>query len=167
MFQSVILKNTLLLMCLAAVCFWHVRKLNGGCCTSRHLLWKKCFKLFWMSGGQNYCRKVKYIWSTHFHEVISKKLQIGNDNFVFKYPVKCKKILFILNIFIEIEVNLWLLYAQPLISSIIFDTRGPNTQDNVYYALDFYVPADVHFSHFEELKSMFFTSLHFALRVMY
>jgi len=52
-------------------------------------------------------------------------------------------------------------------TSIIFHTRGPNTQENVSYVLDFYVSADVHFPHFEELKSNFFTPLHFALRVMY
>jgi len=88
---------------------------------------------------------------------------IGNDKFVFNYPAKFKKYFYILNIFIEIL----LLYAQTLISTIIFHTRGPNTQDNVHYLLDIYVPADVHFSHFEDLKFTFFTYIHFALRVMY
>jgi len=36
----------------------------------------------------------------------------------------------------------------------------------VNYILDFYDTTDVHITHFEELKSTFFTSVHFALRVM-
>jgi len=87
-------------------------------------------------------------------------------NLCLKTWLSVKTIFNILNIFAEIEVPLCLLCAHPLISSIIFHTRGRNTQDNVNYVLDVYVPADVHFSHFEELKSTFYTSLHFAVRVM-
>jgi len=50
--------------------------------------------------------------------------------------------------------------------SIIFHIRRPCTQENVSYILDTYVSVDVHFSHFGELKSKFFTSLHLALRIM-
>ena len=45
--------------------------------------------------------------------------------------------------------------------SIIFHTRRRNTQVNVSYVLDFYV------SHFEVLKSTFFTSIHFAPQVIH
>jgi len=40
---------------------------------------------------------------------------------------------------------------------IIFLIRGPNTQENVSYLLDFYVSADIHFSPSEELKITFLT----------
>jgi len=80
-------------MCLAAVCFWHVRKLKCCCCsTSNHLLWKNILNYFgWvevriLEGMWNI-----YIWSTHFHEVISTKMLFGNDIFVFKYPFKGKR----------------------------------------------------------------------------
>ena len=36
----------LILMCFAAVCFWHVRKLKGGFCTSIHLFRKKILNYF-------------------------------------------------------------------------------------------------------------------------
>ena len=52
-------------------------------------------------------------------------------------------------------------------TSISFHPRRHNTQENVSYGLDFYDSADLHFSHFEELKSTFYTSLHFTPRVMY
>jgi len=50
---------------------------------------------------------------------------------------------------------------------IIFHIRRPDNQENVSYVLNFYVSDEVHFSHFDELKSTFFTSLHFAPQVMY
>ena len=40
-------------------------------------------------------------------------------------------------------------------TSIIFHTRRPNTQENVSYILDIYVSAHAHFSHFEKLKCKF------------
>jgi len=52
-------------------------------------------------------------------------------------------------------------------TSIIFHIRGPNTQENLSYILDFYVSSDGHFSRFEELKITFLTSFQLALGVMY
>ena len=69
--------------------------------------------------------------------------------------------------FIEINVNVYLLCAHHVMTCIILNTRIPNCQLNVCYALGFYVSADFHFSHFEELKSTSFTSLHFAQRDIY
>jgi len=40
-------------------------------------------------------------------------------------------------------------------TSIIFHTRGTNTQKNVSYVLDFYVSSDVLLPHFGELKTNF------------
>jgi len=93
-------------------------------------------------------------------------MQIGKT-FVFKKPVMCKKHFTIHINFIEININVCLLCALHAITSIILHIRRPNCQQKVCYALGFYVSADFHFSHFEKQKSTFFTSLHFAQRVMY
>ena len=82
-------------------------------------------------------------------------MQLGNDVFVFKYPVRCKKKFKILIIFIEINVNACLLCAHPVMKSIILHTPRTNIQLRVSYALSFYVSADFGFSHFEDLKSTF------------
>ena len=70
-------------------------------------------------------------------------------------------------IFIEINVNVCLLCAHRVMTSIILHIRRPNCQYKVCYALGFYVSTEFHFSHFEKLKNTFFTSLHFAQGDMY
>ena len=96
-----------------------------------------------------------YIWSSHFHEVISKNLLIGNDFFVLNTRLsvnkKCPNSLY----FYWNLGSLLTFISPPLMISIIVHTRRPNTQQNVSYLLDFYVSANIHFSHFEELKSTF------------
>ena len=37
------------------------------------------------------CKKVKYIWGSHFPEAITTNMQLGNDSFVFEYPATCKQ----------------------------------------------------------------------------
>jgi len=68
-------------------------------------------------------------------------------------------------IYIEIYETFWIFCGNPIMTSIIVHTGILNTQENVSYILNFFVLADVHFSHFDELKSKFFTSLHFDPRV--
>jgi len=56
-------------------------------------------------------------------------MQIGNDFFVLKYPVTLKqKILKFHIIFIEINVNVGLLGAHPVMTSLILHTRRPDCQ---------------------------------------
>jgi len=57
-------------------------------------------------------------------------------------------------IFIEINVNLCLLCAHQVMTSIILHTRRPNCQYKVCYALGFYVQL-IFFSHIEKLKPRF------------
>ena len=38
------------------------------------------------------CKKVKYLWGSHFPEAITTNMELGNDSFVFEYPVTCKQI---------------------------------------------------------------------------
>ena len=102
---------------------------------------------------------------SHFSEAITKNMQIGNDSFVFKYSVTCIQKFKIHINFIEINVSFCLLCAVRVMTSIILHTRRPVNKKSVTH-LDF-VSADFHFSHFEKLKSTFFTSFHFAQRVMY
>jgi len=71
--------------------FWHYRELKIGCWTSRHILCEKNIKFFRMCGVWNSCRKVKYIWSSHFPESITTNMQIGKDFFLFKYPGTSKQ----------------------------------------------------------------------------
>jgi len=49
-------------------------------------------------------------------------------------------------------------------TSIIFQPRRPNTQENVSYVLEFYVLADISFSHFEDLKACFFRTTSCVLK---
>ena len=37
------------------------------------------------------CKKVKYVWGSHFSEAITTNMQLGNDSFVFEYTVTCKQ----------------------------------------------------------------------------
>jgi len=75
-------------------------------------------------------------------------MHIGNDFLVFKYPLN-KKILKILNIFIEINVNVCLLCPHHVMTSKILQARRANCQYNVCYALGFYVSTGFLFSHFD------------------
>ena len=70
----------------------------------------------------------------HFHGVDTSIMQIWNTGihlqiyfYLLYFPI----------IHIEIWVNVWLLFAHPLMTSIIFHIRGPDTQENVRYILDF------------------------------
>ena len=51
LFQVVILKKTLILMCLISVCFWRFHYLKSDCLTFRHLLCEKNTNIIRMCGG--------------------------------------------------------------------------------------------------------------------
>ena len=56
-------------------------------------------------------------------------MQIGNDSFVFKYPVTCKQKISKNYInFIEFNVNVSLLCAHHVMTSILLHVRTPNSQ---------------------------------------
>jgi len=60
---------------------------------------------------------------SHFPEAFTTNMQIGKDLLVFKYPVTCKKLFQILIFFIEINVNVCILCAHRVITSINLHTR--------------------------------------------
>ena len=112
--------------------FWHYRDIKSECWTSRHILCKKILNVFICVEVRILCKKVKYIWSSHFPEAITTNMHIGNDPFVFKYPVTCKQKYFKIQIiFIEINLNVCLLCAHHVISSIILHTRRPVNKKSV------------------------------------
>ena len=92
LFLIVILKETLVLMCFCKS-FWHYRDLKSECWTSRHILYKKILNFFIWVEVRILCKKVKYVWRSHFPKTITTNMQIGNDCIVFKYPVTCKQII--------------------------------------------------------------------------
>ena len=71
--------------------FWHYQELKSECWTSRHILWKKILNFFICEEVGILCKKVKYVWNSHFPEAISTNMQIGYDSFVFEYPVTSKQ----------------------------------------------------------------------------
>ena len=71
--------------------FWHYRDFKSECCTSQHILCKKILNFFICLEDRILCKKVKYVWSSQFPQAITTNMQIGNDTFVFKYPVTCKQ----------------------------------------------------------------------------
>ena len=71
--------------------FWHYRALKSECWTSRHILCKKILNFFICVEVRILCKKVKYEWDSHFPEAITTNMQLGNDSFVFEYPVTCKQ----------------------------------------------------------------------------
>ena len=73
--------------------FWHYRELKSECWTSRHIICKKILNIFLCVEVRILCKKVKYVWRSHFPETITTNMQIGNDCIVFKYPVTCKQII--------------------------------------------------------------------------
>ena len=114
-------------------------KLIGGC-TSIYLLRKNILTYF---GGVEF-RILVGMWNIYeahiFTRSLGQKCCLEKSTLCLRTRFRLKKFFHILNISIEISTTLWLLCAQPLISSIIFHTRGPNTQDNINYVLDLYVP---------------------------
>ena len=63
-------------------------KVNFGL---RNIYYAKNTKFFICVEVRILCKKVKYVWSSHFPEAITTKMQLGNDSFVFEYPVRSKQ----------------------------------------------------------------------------
>ena len=109
-------------------------------------------------------------WNTYDYHIFPRSLlhKCWLESIFFKYPIECKIKLNIFIIFNYIKVNFWLLWAHPLMTSIILHSPRPNTQEIVSYVLGFCVSADVHISQFWGAeKHDYFTSLHFAPWVIY
>ena len=71
--------------------FWHYWDLKIECLTSRHILFQIILNIFICVEVRILCKKVKYVRSSHFREAITTNMQMGNESFVFEYPVTCKQ----------------------------------------------------------------------------
>jgi len=141
-------------MCLARVCLWQFRQ-QKEIFGNRENYIRKNIQLFLLCGGLHSCRKVNYIWSSHFPEAIRTNMLIGNEFFVFKYQLKFK------NIFAYSHYFYWHLVKRlTFICPLTYDKYNLSytytyQTKNVSYLLDFHVSANILFSHFEELKARF------------
>ena len=52
---------------------------------------QKILKFFICVEVRILCKKVKYVWGSHFLEAFTTNMQLGNDSFVFEYTVTCKQ----------------------------------------------------------------------------
>jgi len=154
------LKYTLLLMCLAAYVFGTSARWSWLYISL--LLWKKILNYFVFVEVRILVEKWNIYEAHIFTRSLVQKCYLETNSLCLNMLLCVKTFLHFQYFYWNLGNHLTFMLSTP-ISSIIFHNRGTN----VNYVLDFYVPADVHFSHFKELKSTFFTSLHFALRVMY
>ena len=131
----------------------------------RDIFCEKNFKFFRMCGGKYSCKN----WNVYEVHIFSRPLlqtcRLETTSFCLNTRLLLKKYFQILIIFIEINVNVCLLCAHHVMTSIILHTRRQNCQYNVCYGVGFMF--QLIFWHFEELKSTFFTSFHFAPRGVY
>ena len=159
-------KESLLLMCLVRqfdiIGTWKVNVVH------RDIFYAKKILNIFVSAEDKILVKKWNLYEAHiFPRPLHQTCRLETISFCLNTRLRVNKKFNNSQIFIEINVNFCLLCAYQVMTSIILHTRRPNGQYKVSYALGFYVSADFIFSYFEKLKSTFFTSLHFALRVIY
>ena len=66
---------------------WHYLRAENLMLDIATPIMRKNIKVFLMCGRKNSCRKVKYIRSVNFNDIIITNMQFGNDFFLFIYPV--------------------------------------------------------------------------------
>ena len=105
----------------------------------RDIYYAKYIKFFVCVEVRILCKKVKYVWGSHFPEAITTNMQLGITPFCLNTRLRVNKTFKIHINFIEISVNVCLLCAPHVMTSIILHTRRPNCQYKVCYALGSYV----------------------------
>ena len=63
-------------------------KVNVG---NRDIYYAKNIKFFICVEDRILCKKVKYVWGSHFPEAITTNMQLGNDSFVFDTRLRVNK----------------------------------------------------------------------------
>ena len=126
---------------------------------------KKILNFFVCMEVRILCKKEKYVWSHIFPKPLQQTCRLETIPLCLNTRLRVYKNFKIHINFIEINVSFCLLCAVRVLTSIILHTRRPVNKKSVTHLV--FDSADFHFSHFEKLKITFFTSLHFAQRVMY
>ena len=145
--------------------FWHYRDLKSECWTSRHILCKKILNFFLFVEVRILCKKWNMYEAHIFPRPFKQTCRLETIPLCLNTRLRVKKNFKIHINFIEINVNDCLLCSHRVMTSIILHTWRPVNKKSLTHLV--FVSAVFHFSHFEKLKSTFFTSLHFAQRVMY
>ena len=108
--------------------FWYYRELNIDCWTWRHILCEKNIKFF-------LCVEVRIVvqkWNIYeahiFPRPLIQKCRLVTNSFCLNTRLRVNKNLQIPITFIEINVEVCLLCAHPVMKSIILHTRRPNCQ---------------------------------------
>jgi len=125
--------------------FWHYRELKIDCWTSRQILCEKNIKFFFVWKN----RILVEMWNVNDGHIFPRSLlhtcRLETNSLCINTPLIVNKNFQILIIFIEINVNDFLLCADHVTTSIILHTRRPNCQWKVCYALVYYVSANFFF----------------------
>ena len=107
--------------------FLHYRELKIDCWASRHIM-EKNIKYFRKCG----CRILVENWNIYeahnFPRPFLETCSFETTSLFLNTLLRVNKFIQILIIFIEINVNFCLLYAQPVMKSIMLHTRRPNCQ---------------------------------------
>ena len=98
-------------------------------------------------------------WNMYEAHILTRQLQqtctLETTPMCLNIRLRVNKKFYIHINFIKINVNVFLLCAPHVMTSIILHTRRPNCQYKVCDALGFYVSADFHFSHLRSWKARF------------
>ena len=108
--------------------FWHYRDLKSEWWASGHILCKKILIFFICVEVRILCKKVKYVWSSHFPEAITKTCRLETTPLFLNTRLRVNKKFQNSHNCNEINANVCLLCAHRVMTSIILHTRRPNCQ---------------------------------------
>ena len=144
--------------------FWHYRELKSDCRISRQLLCKKKKKKSNVSNLEFLSKSEIYMILT-FSRSLCTNMLIRNDFFVFTYTGKWKKFPYF-HYFYWNPGKRFTFKCSPLMTSMIFHSRSLTLKKKPVTYLVIMFQLMYIFSHVEELKITFSTSLHFDTRIM-
>ena len=118
--------------------FWYYRDLKSECRTSRHNLCKKILNFFICVEVRILCKKVKYVWRSQFPEDIKQICRLETTPLCLNTRLPANKNFKMQINFIEINVNVCLLCAHHVMTSIILHTRRPVNKNSLTHFVFMY-----------------------------